>query len=60
MKQKSYIKRDASGKLYVEQPPRRTLTPEEKLKNRLIAEEMDRKIKEFFKDGVDMSGAETP
>lgn len=55
MRQKSFIKRDASGKLYVEQPPPRTLTPQEILERDRIAKEIDEGIREAFKDGLDLS-----
>ena len=60
MKQKSFIKRDASGKPFVEQQPKVTLTPEQKLKSQLLTQEFDKKLKEAFKDGVDLSGQATP
>ena len=35
-------------------------TPEQKLRDKLELQEMDRKMTAAFKDGVDLSGQETP
>lgn len=55
MQRKTNIRVDASGKLYVEPLPPIILTPEEKLKQELDLKAMDEGIREFFKDGVDLS-----
>lgn len=40
-------------------PSRVSLTPEQELKLRLRMEEIDKGIKEAFKNGLDLSGQET-
>ena len=41
-------------------PSKISLTPEQELKLRLRTEEIDKGIKEAFKNGLDLSGRETP
>lgn len=41
-------------------PSKVSLTPEQELKLRLKMEEIDKGIKEAFKNGLDLSGRETP
>lgn len=60
MQRKTSIKVDASGKLFVEPLPPATLTPEEEMKIRLNAKKFDKEIEAAFKDGLDLSGQETP
>jgi hypothetical protein len=40
--------------------PKNLRTPEQKLKDKLEMAEIDKKMRAAFKDGVDLSGQETP
>lgn len=60
MQQDKNLKQDGFPKPSTVQPRKVVLTPEQELKAKLDAERFDRDLRELFKNGLDLSGQDTP